>query len=622
MKNIRYKMKQAILFFLKNFLFWLAFFLFFKVFFLLYNNGVIHNLSWSDIIGVFTHGFIMDLSAAAYLTVLPGFLISFGFVLFPNICRPIVKYYTLILLVILILMGLGDAGLYQEWGSRLNTQILLYLQNPRGMYAAMNWKQIIALLLCWTGFTWGWFWSYNKFVAPKSKKPILAKWPSIPVILFLTVALILPIRGGVNTSPLNHSSVYFSEKLDANQSAYNYFWNFFYSLEQQQFNQSPIHFMSANQARKIVENNYDPTETYPVYIKQNGKQPINVVLVFLESFSAKVVRPTGGLPNATPRLNQLCKEGILFTNFFSTGNRSDKGMCACIGGYPSVMNGVTVLAFPEKMKKLYYFPKQFRKRGYDLSFYYGGDVNFYNTKTALIQSGFNHIVSNIDYPSNISSIQKWGVPDHLLYARFFNELQHMKKPFFSMVYNISSHEPFDVPNFSKIKGNSDGDKYLNSIAYSDSCLGVFMDKLKASPLWKNTLVIITADHCSLLPEPTSIEDPKSYRIPLLWTGGVVDTNFVCKNIAMQNDLGPTLVQQMGWKDKMPKFSKNIFSKKNYAFYFRNEGWGFVSPSLIMFDNMNSKTKHLFFLKSNQKTDSLINFAKAYIQYLHDDFSKN
>lgn len=614
-------MKQSLLFFFKYYLFWFVFFVFFRAFFLIYNYSITATLSSSDLIGIFTHGSIMDLSAAGYLSVLPGLVIASCFLFFPAIARFIIKYYTLLVLLVVVLMGLGDAGLFIDWGSRLNNQIILYLQNPGGMYAAMSMAQIITLIFCWFAFTWGWFWLYKKIVDTKPTNTSSAKWISILVMVILTAALILPIRGGVNTSPLNHSHVYFSENLQANQSAYNYFWNFFYSITKSGSEKKVLNYMPSDEAERIVESSHNTNENYPDYMQVNKQQGVNVIFVLLESFSNKIIAQAGGLPNATPRLNELAQEGILFTNIYATGNRSDKGICGLIGAYPAVINGETVLAFPDKMDKLYYFPQQFKKHGYDMSFYYGGDVNFYNLKSTLLQAGFSSITSNTDFTNKIASLQKWGVPDEFLYARMIEELQHKKQPFFSMVYTISSHEPFDVP-YQKIKGTDDKSKYLNSIAYSDSCLGIFIDQLKSTKLWENSLVIISSDHSTLLPEHTSIEDPITYRIPLLFTGGVIDTSFICQQIAMQNDIGPTLIQQMGWKDGHPKFSKNIFSTKQYAFYCRETGWGFVSPSLSFFQNIESKKTTIFNPQEKQLTDSVFTFAKAYIQYLHDDFNKD
>jgi phosphoglycerol transferase MdoB-like AlkP superfamily enzyme len=489
------------------------------------------------------------------------------------------------------------------------------------MYAAMTLVQIIALFVLWIALTLLWYRIYKKIFAEKKDALSKLNWGTLPLMLFLTSLLILPIRGGTNTSPLNYSSVYFSDNLQANQSAYNFFWNLFYTLTQDKFKHNPVSYMKAGEAQKIVESSYDAKEEFPSYISTNNNKPVNVIVIILESFSGKIVGPEGDYKNATPNLNEVCKNGIFFNNFFATGNRSDKGICALIGGYPSVINGTTRLSSPEKMRKLFYFPKHFKEHGYSLSFFYGGDINFYNTKTALIQSGFDKMISNISFSKDIASLQKWGVPDEHLYNRTFEELKNQKQPFLSMIYNISSHDPFDVP-FHKIKGDDRPSKYFNSIAYSDSCLGVFIRKLKASPLWENTLVVITADHCTPLPDQSSIESPRSYRIPLLWTGGVVKQSFICNNFAMQNDLGPTLLQQMGWAVKYPTFSKNIFSKRNYAFYFRDAGWGFVSPKAQFFQNINNRKLDVFHMEPKQNSDSIINFAKAYVQFLHDDFIKN
>ncbi len=206
--------------------------------------------------------------------------------------------------------------------------------------------------------------------------------------------------------------------------------------------------------------------------------------------------------------------------------------------------------------------------------------------------------------------------------RMNDDLQKMKQPFFSMVYNISSHEPFDIPdNFHRITDKSNSGKYCNSIAYADSCLGHFIDQLKNSTLWENTLVIITADHAALEPGPTTYEDPASYRIPLLWIGGVVDTSFVCGNICMQTDLSSTLIQQLGWEPDASFFSKNIFSSRQYAFYLRDEGWGFLSPETGFFMNLESGKQSFFYGEDDPSTDSLTIFSKSFVQFLHNDFLK-
>lgn len=515
-----------------------------------------------------------------------------------------------------------DSSLYQPWGTRLNAQLIPYLANPKGVWASLSGWQWVAVLSVGSLLIGAAYFAMLKVTKLQNLEQAKPKWYVAPSILFLTAVLIIPIRGGFDRSPLNHSSVYFSEKLYANHAAYNYFWTFMYAAFHKNVEENPVSFMSEQECLATLGKlNLQNQAELPIYLKSQTKQPINVVLVILESFSNKVIEPLGGMKGLTPNLNQYCKEGISFSNCYASGGRSDKGISALLCAYPALMRASAIINFPDKMKNLDYMPRYFRERNYEMSFYYGGDVNFYNTRMLLIQAGVNNIISKDKFPVS-NNQQKWGVPDEFLYQRMFEDLQKSKQPFMSMVYNISSHEPFDIPEgFERIKGSASQERYCNSIAYSDSCLGDFVSKLKASPLWKNTVVIITSDHTSLEPGPTTPEDLESFRIPMIWIGGAVNSSLQIDKVCNQNDLSATLVQQMGWKPKPSYFSQNMFGKKDFALFYNIDGWGFVSPQCAFYENIDSKKKKFFYGEDAAKKDSLQQFAKAYTQYLHNDFQK-
>lgn len=613
-------MKRSILYFLRYFLFWFLFFVGFKILFLLYNFESSTELSWKELLGAVVWGFRMDLSAAGYLTVLPGLLMALSPLFQLERIEKLIRWYTLFMLIPVTMMGILDFGLFPAWGCRLNGQILPYLGNPTEMAASLNWWQWGIVVFGEIGLVWLAFFLYRRFFPLFSGRRKPESLKKIPVLFFLTATLLLPIRGSLNTSPLNFSSVCFSQNLFANQAAYNYFWSFSYALLNDKTNTNPVRYMSLEQAEKELAGvkeltNYDA----PKYIHSKDGQPINVVLVILESFSNKVIEPLGGLKGMTPRINGFSREGLLFSSFYSTGNRSDKGISSLLAGYPALLSASSVMLYPDKMKKLDLLPTYFGQHGYDLSFYYGGDPDFYNQKLLILQSGIQKMVHRGSFPLSVSALQKWGAPDAYVYDRAFKDLAQLKKPFFSIVYSLSSHEPFDIPNYAKIPGNSGRERYLNSVVYADSCLGVFIDNLKRLPNWKNTLVIVTADHTSREPGPTSVEEPATYRIPMLWLGGVVDSVKVVNNIGMQTDLMPTLVQQLGWKPKPTMFGKNLFGPRQYAFYYRDAGWGFMAPGIGFFDNMELKKQTFFYIKDAARKDSLMRFAKGFTQYLHEDF---
>lgn len=618
-------MKRGVLFFFKYYLFWLAFFLLFKGFFLLGNYAATAALPAGMVWKIFCHGFVMDLSAAGYCTLLVGLCLAL-MPFIPKVASGIIRYYTLVILILLIILGLVDIQLYPSWGCRVNSQIIPYVLQLQAVFASVSWLQCLLFAFFTVCLTIGVYFLFIKkfkhdfddFVVDKKK------WTTIPLMLFFTAFLVLPIRGGIDTAPLNYSSVYFSENLYANNSAYNFFWGFCYSLLHNRYDKNPVNYMSSDKCVATLKgvDRYSQEQVPQMMTTNVDGKPVNVVMVILESFSDKIISNLGGR-NLTPRLDEFSKEGICFKNFYATGSRSDRGLSSLLAGYPALIKASSILGFPNKMRSLDYLPAYFARRGYDMSFYYGGDVNFYNMNIMMIQGGVKKIVARPDFPIHQATMQKWGVPDEYLYGRLSMDVKKMRQPFFTMVYNISSHEPFDIPqHFNRVKGQSSSDRYCNSVAYTDSCLGVFIDNLRKSPLWKNTLVIITSDHTSLLPEPQSdIESPASYKIPMIWIGGVVKKKEMRTNICSQTDLSATLVQQMGWKFKSTYFSKNMFGTHEYAFFFDGEGWGILSPNMGYFQNIDTKKKRMFWQQGVAENDSVNHFAQAFTQFLHDDFIK-
>jgi phosphoglycerol transferase MdoB-like AlkP superfamily enzyme len=613
-------MKKILIFFITYFLFWVCFFVLFRIIFLSGNLSKTVLLGWTDFFGVFIHGSKMDISVAGYFTLVTGLLLTATPLVRPALIGKVIKVYTILILTAVIAMGLMDVALYPHWGFRLNTQILPYLATPGGVVASVTGWQVLLFIILFSVILTIALWAYQKVFLFSNLGQTRARWYTMPIMLIVTMALIIPIRGGLNTSPLNFSSVYFSANLYANHSAYNYFWTFTHAVLHNKVKTNPVSYFDDDEC-DIALSEIDKLnqEELPVYIKDD--KPINVILVVLESFSNKVIAPLGGLEGITPRLNQYCKEGILFSSFYATGNRSDKGISSLFASYPALIKVSSVMGFPDKMDGLDYLPLYFKEKNYSFSCYYGGDVNFYNMRMLLLKSGVDKLVSSADFPHQISNLQNWGVPDQYLYERIWNDLRETQQPFFSAVYTISSHEPFDFPGYEKYVGKGFGGKYLNSIFYADSCLGVFVDHLKSSPLWENTLVVITSDHASLEPGSTTIDDPASYRIPMLWIGGVVDTAFVTDNIAMQTDLSSTLIQQLGWGPKPSSFSKNVFGTKHYAFFLRDEGWGFLSPETGFFVDLGSGNQRFFYGEGATSKDSLLRFSKSYVQFLHRDFLK-
>src|SRR5690554_5784486 len=146
-------------------------------------------------------------------------------------------------------------------------------------------------------------------------------------------------------------------------------------------------------------------------------------------------------------------------------------------------------------------------------------------------------------------------------------------PFFKYYFTLSSHEPFDVP-MEKVHD----DPYLNSVAYTDRCLGTFMHSVKERGVWDNTLFVLIADHGTPGPKRATSQMRERYQIPMLWTGGalaVKDT--VVHTLGSQKDLVATLLGQLQIDASDFLFSKDLLvpDQEEYAFFTYPDAFGYV-----------------------------------------------
>jgi hypothetical protein len=185
--------------------------------------------------------------------------------------------------------------------------------------------------------------------------------------------------------------------------------------------------------------------------------------------------------------------------------------------------------------------KSLAPHGYNLKFWYGGDEDFTNMRSYLINGGFAERVNDHSFPVS-ERLSKWGVHDHLLFSRAVREISNRRDsaPHLDVILSLSSHEPFEVPASQRFDNI-----YLNSIAYTDSCLGAFIDSLRCCPRWDSTLVVLVADHGYPYPATLQNFEPRRYHIPVIFCGGAVNAPVRIDRVCSQTDVVPTLLAQMG-----------------------------------------------------------------------------
>ncbi len=558
----------------------------------------------------------MDASFTSYICILP-FLLFFIKSIFPKL-NPgkIIGSYTIVLIIFLSFLTTADLELYTAWGYRMDATPLQYLKSPKEMGGSVSSAPLLLLLFIFVLLSSLFIWIYkrNKTLFYFDKKNKSVSIPAIIISLFLCVFLFVPIRGGIQKIPMNQSDVYFSQKLFADHAALNLPWNLTHSILNKNSDQNLFKYFSEKKAGSLVDSLYD---TGPLRIPSalSVKRP-NIIFIIMESYTAKLVGCIGGEPGVTPNLDKIASEGLLFSNIYASGDRSEKGQVAVLSGYPN--QAITsIIKTPTKTQDLPAMNKSLEKEGYSSSYTYGGELEFANIKSYLVNAGFRELVSKYSFdPSERTT--SWGVHDHIVLNRFYQDLKTEKQPFFATIFTLSSHEPYDVPMAPHFKGDDETTLFKNSFYYTDSAVGNFIEKIKTQPWWQNTLVVLVADHGHPLPGHDPNGRPSKFHIPLIFTGGALQLKGVVKSIGSQTDIATTVLHQLGINADNFKWGKDLLdsSAKQFAFYCFNNGFGFVTPSgAVTIDNVSKKIIY----KDAGVDSSSINSGKAYMQQSYQDF---
>lgn len=605
-------MKKRVLFLFACFITFILVFALQKPVFMLYNHASGGGLSISDYLQVMVHGLQLDATVAGYLTVIPLLLTLLSVWIPGRYITFILKGYFFIVACIISLIFVVDIALYPYWGFRLDATPLFYLQSPSDALASAPASTLILQTLVFVVYTYGIFWALKRFVHPLMPEQYVKKMFSNSVqLVLLGGILFIPIRGGVTTSTANVGMVYFSKNQFLNHSAINPCFSFLASLSKQQDFAAQYNYFSESQRSKIFKKltNQPQGDSIPELL--TTKNP-NIILILMESFSANAIEVLGGEAGVTPNINRLSKEGILFSNMYANSFRTDRGIVAVLNGYLAQPT-TSIMKYPAKSQTLPSIAKSLQKKGYTSDMLYGGDINFTNMQSYFFSSGYSKVTADRDFPLK-SRLSKWGANDDITFAHLYQSMtdNSRKEPFFSTFLTLSSHEPFEVP-YNRLK-----DPYLNSVAFTDSCLGDFIDKLKKLPLWNNTLIVLVSDHGFRYPASVKEHDPKRYHIPMLWLGGAIKEPRVIANYGNQTDLAATLLYQLDLPHKEFTFSNNMVDSLQpaYAFYSYNNGFGFIDTTGVSVYDCESEKPLI--IKPEAGNEIRLNNGKALLQTLYDD----
>jgi len=567
-------MKSRLLYFLKYYAFWLVFFVLQKPIFMVWQHALMGDITGMDYLRVIGHGLPLDVSVAAYCTALVGLWLVVSVWWRSRAWQVVVDIYTGLMIAIGLSVLLGDNGCFPSWGYHLDKTVGEFLKTPKEVLAcAPTWVWIagaVAFIALWIGCMAAALGVRlaGKRVLPFDEVNTIGRRVGYSLaLLVVTGLLFLPMRGSVSVSTMNTGRVYFSDNQMLNMAAINPVFNIVESLGENTFDVAKYTYMSSEEASVIVDSLYTISGEQERRGILTTTRP-NIVLLILESFSLNAW-------DAMPQIQQLAEEGVMFTNMFASSFRTDRGVVAVMSGFPGQPTS-SLMTVPYKSKALPQLGQSLKAVGYETAFYYGGDEDFTNMRSYLISGGFEDRISDHSFALQ-DRLSKWGVPDHILMQRagsaIVDKLQQggSEQKRLDVILSLSSHEPFEVP-YHHLEH-----PYLNSIAYTDSCVGALVDTLRASAGWDSLLIVMVADHGFPYPEGLGNYQPQRYRIPLVLCGGAVKGPKRIDTLCSQIDIVPTLLSEMQLPTDAYRFGKDILDSRcvPFAFYAFHDGFALI-----------------------------------------------
>ena len=627
-----YSLNEFVVLLLRFFLA-MVLFSFTRLIFFWFNADLFGEISFNTFMRLLTGGLRFDLSALLYVNSL--FILLSLIPLkakFNKWYQQALRWLFLVTNGIALAANIADTIYYRFTLKRTTASVFEIFSNEENMgslwsrfvidywYATLLWIGLILLL----GFL------YNRFKAKPALNTFGWKYIAVSAV---TMALagglsIGGMRGGFrhSTRPINISNAArYIERPEQVGIVLNTPFSVLRTLGKSVF--QPVHFFDEKELSAIYSPVYEPQKSASGNTG-NQSQP-NVVLIILESFGREHIGALnkdldgGKYKGFTPFLDSLINQSWAFNHAYANGRKSIDALPSIVASVPSLVQPYIVSEYANN--DINGMAGLLREIGYETAFYHGAPNGSMGFMAFTKMAGYDQYIGKTEYNNDEDFDGMWGIWDEPFFQFFSNDMSRLKEPFFSTIFSLSSHHPFAVPE--KYEGVfPEGPLPLHEcMGYTDMALRKFFESASQTSWYKNTLFVITADHCTI-PFHEEYKTPvESFAVPLLFfKPGDIPVK-MDSGLAQQTDILPTVLSFIDYPHPFVAFGNDLFStnkedrfvvnyfNESFQFLFRDYALYFDGKNITGVYNIEKDPLQENNIKDKVKMPQAEELMKAYLQ---------